>query len=144
MIYHHKGFGYFIPLWPCTKIKVTEMLPFVCWLLNVPATCYMLVYLWDRSAQFYMLQNWEAVDQTFYLIQSQYTDTGPTSPSADPITPDAWQGSHWSGNFEVTGMTQPRKKSCRKRTPYPPGQRGGPIWGYCLRLMLTNTRYLAD
>ena len=51
----------------------------------------------------------EAADQTFYLTQSQYTDTGPTSPSADPITPGAWQGSHWSGNFEVTGMTRPRK-----------------------------------
>ena len=38
-------------------------------------------------------------DQTFYLTQSQYTDTGPTSPSADPITPGAWQGSHWSANF---------------------------------------------
>ena len=41
----------------------------------------------------------EVADQTFYLIQSQYTDTGPTSPSADPITPGAWQGSHWSANF---------------------------------------------
>ena len=41
----------------------------------------------------------EAADQTFYLTQSQYTDTGPTSPSADPITPSAWQGSHWSANF---------------------------------------------
>ena len=51
----------------------------------------------------------EAADQTFYLTQSQYTDTGPTSPSADPITPVAWQGSHWSANFEVTGMTRPRK-----------------------------------
>ena len=36
----------------------------------------------------------EAADQTFHLTQSQYTDTGPTSPSADPITPGAWQGSH--------------------------------------------------
>ena len=51
----------------------------------------------------------EATDQTFHLTQSQYTDTGPTSPSADPITPGAWQGSHWSANFEVTGMTRPRK-----------------------------------
>ena len=51
----------------------------------------------------------EIADQTFYLTQSQYTDTGPTSPSADPITPGAWQGSHWSANFEVTGMTRPRK-----------------------------------
>ena len=29
----------------------------------------------------------EVADQTFY--QSQYTDTGPTSPRADPITPGA-------------------------------------------------------
>ena len=42
--------------------------------------------------------------------QSQYTDTGPTSPSADPITPGAWQGSHWSVNFWVTGMTRPRRR----------------------------------
>ena len=40
----------------------------------------------------------EAADQTFHLTQSQYTDTGPTSPSADPITPGDWQGSHWSAN----------------------------------------------
>ena len=38
-------------------------------------------------------------DPTFYLTQSQYTDTGPTSPSADPITPGPWQGRHWSVNF---------------------------------------------
>ena len=51
----------------------------------------------------------EVADPTFYLTQSQYTDTGPTSPRTDPITPGAWQGSHWSANFEVTGMTRPRK-----------------------------------
>ena len=33
------------------------------------------------------------------LTQLQYTDTGPTTPSADPISPGAWQGSHWSANF---------------------------------------------
>ena len=31
----------------------------------------------------------EVADPTFYLTQSQYTDTGPTSPSADPTTPGA-------------------------------------------------------
>ena len=41
----------------------------------------------------------EVADQTFYLTQSQYTDTGLTSPSADPIMPGAWQGSHWTANF---------------------------------------------
>ena len=71
----------------------------------------------------------EVADQTFYLTQSQYTDTGPTSPRADPITPGAWQGSHWSANFEVTGMTRPRKNPgasgirtrdlpLSRRTPY--------------------------
>ena len=73
---------------------------------------------------------------TFHLTQSQYTDTGPTSPSADPITSGDWQGSHWSANFEVTGMTRPRKKSRCKRDSNPGssaleadalplGQRGG-------------------
>ena len=41
----------------------------------------------------------EVADQTFHLTQSQYIDTGPTSPSTDPVTPGAWQGSHWSANF---------------------------------------------
>ena len=41
----------------------------------------------------------EVADQTFYLTPSQYTDTGLTSPSADPIMPGSWQGSHWSANF---------------------------------------------
>ena len=57
----------------------------------------------------------QVADPTFYLTQSQYTDTGLTSPSADPITPGAWQGSHWNANFEVTGMIRPRKN---------PGARG--------------------
>ena len=71
----------------------------------------------------------EVADQTFHLTQSQYTDTGPTSPSADPNTPGAWQGSHWSANFEVAGMTRPRKNPgtsgiriqdlpLSRRTPY--------------------------
>ena len=51
----------------------------------------------------------EVADQTFYLTQSQYTDTGPTSPSTDPKTPGAWKVSLWSAKFEVTGRTRPRK-----------------------------------
>ena len=76
----------------------------LCWLLNVPATC------WCISDNFTCCHTeTEVADQTFYLTQSQYTDTGPTSPSTDPTTPGAWQGSHWSANFWVTGMTRPRK-----------------------------------
>ena len=51
----------------------------------------------------------QVADPTFYLTQSQYANTGPTSPSTDPITPGAWQGSHWSANVQVTCMTRPRK-----------------------------------
>ena len=40
----------------------------------------------------------EVADPTFYLTQSQYTDTGLTSPSAYPIMPGVWQGSLWSAN----------------------------------------------
>ena len=52
------------------------------------------MYFRDESAQTIFTcchTEMEAADQTFHLTQSQYTDTGPTSPSADPITPGAWQ-----------------------------------------------------
>ena len=52
----------------------------------------------------------DVVDQTFYLTQSQYTDTGPTSASADPIMSGAWQGSHWSANFQVHWYDSTLKK----------------------------------
>ena len=65
----------------------------------------------------------EAADPTFHLTQSQYTDSGPTSLSADPVTPGAWQGSHWSADFEDTGLTRPRKKSRRKRDSNPGSSR---------------------
>ena len=49
----------------------------------------------------------EAADPTFYLTQSQCTDTGPTSPSADPIIPGTGQGStgvpflsHWYDSIQ--------------------------------------------
>ena len=42
-----------------------------------------------------------------YLTQSQYVDTGQTSPSADPVCPGTWQGSQWSANSLVTRMTRP-------------------------------------
>ena len=56
----------------------------------------------------------EVADQTFYLTQSQYTDTRPISHNADPIMPGAWQGSRWITNFSVTGMTRPKKRSTPK------------------------------
>ena len=66
----------------------------------------------DLLRQFYVCHTEiEVADQTVYLTQSQYTDTRPTSPCADPIMPSTWQGNHWSANFEVTGMTRPGKNS---------------------------------
>ena len=41
-------------------------------------------------------------DQTFYLTQPPHSDTGSTSPCADPMTPDARQGSQRSIKFDVT------------------------------------------
>ena len=58
-------------------------------------------------------------DQTFHLTQSQYTDTGPTSPSTDPIPPSAWQCSHWSANFLSHWCDSTTEKSRRKRDSKP-------------------------
>ena len=47
----------------------------------------MIVYLRDGSAQAIVRGatfEIEVADQTFHLTQSQYTDTEPSSPSADP------------------------------------------------------------
>ena len=71
---------------------------FVCWLLNVPATCECISGTICSDNLTCCHTEIKAADQTFHLTQSQYTDTGLTSPSTDPITPGAWQGSHWSAN----------------------------------------------
>ena len=77
----------------------------------------------------------EVADQIFYLTQSQCTDTGPTSPSADPITPGAWQGSHWSHWYDSTTNKSWRKRdsnpgsSALEADSLPLCQRGGFFWG---------------
>ena len=70
----------------------------VCWLPNVPAT-FKCISGSDLLNFTCCHTEIEVADQTVHLIQSQYTDTGPTSPSTDPITPGTWQGSHWRANF---------------------------------------------
>ena len=68
----------------------------------------------------------EVADQTFYLTQSQYTDTGPTSPSTDPMTAGAWQGSqflsHWYDSTPkknpVASRIRTRDLPLSRRTPY--------------------------
>ena len=54
-------------------------------------------------------------DQTGYITQSQYTDTRSTNPSADPMSPGTWQGSHWSTDFKFAGMVDPEKSPQGKR-----------------------------
>ena len=89
------------------------------WLLNVPATCYSVSQGQICTDSFTCCDTEiEVADQTFYLTQSQHTDTGPTSPSADPIMPGAWQGSHWSVNFKSLVWLDP-EKSRRKRDSNP-------------------------
>ena len=62
----------------------------------------------------------EVAGQTFHLTQSQYTDTGPASPSTDPITPGAWQGSHWSAIF-LSHWYDSTPKKCRRKRDSNPG-----------------------
>ena len=70
----------------------------------------MLVHLRDGSPQKQCCHTEiKDSDQTFYLNQSQYTDTGLITPSADATSPGAWQGSHWSASVEFNGMTGPGK-----------------------------------
>ena len=73
---------------------------YVCWLLNAPATGYSVSQGRICSDNFTFCQTEiEVAEQTFYLTQSQYTDTWPTSPNVDSIKPGAWQGSYWSANY---------------------------------------------
>ena len=90
----------------------------------------------------------EVADQTFYLTRSQYTDTGPTSPSADPRTPGAWQGSqflsHW---YDSTPKKSRRKRnsSALEADALPLGQRGGRKYGeYGSYLSCFNGNFDAD
>ena len=104
----------------CNQYSTPNVCLFVGWLLNVPATGYSASRGRICSDNFTCCHTEiDVADQTFYLTQSQYTDTGPTSPSADPITPGAWQGSHWSANFLSHWYDSTPKKSRRKRDSNP-------------------------
>ena len=66
----------------------------------------MLVNVKDGSVSDRCTCSHAEIEHTCVVTQSPCTDTGPTSPSTDPITPGAWQGSHWSAKFSVTGLTR--------------------------------------
>ena len=44
----------------------------------------------------------KVADQTLHLTQSQYTDTGPTSPSTDPVTPGTREYQIWGHWYDLT------------------------------------------
>ena len=71
----------------CGRVRYDCLL--VGWLLSVPATSGVSQgRICTDNCTCYHTEV-EAADQTFYLTQSKYTDTRPTSPSADPRTPGA-------------------------------------------------------
>ena len=61
------------------------------------------------------------VASLIYCLKAQCTDTGPNSPSTDPVTPRSRQGSHHSTNCAVTGMAGPAKA---EGEPYDSHSRG--------------------
>ena len=88
----------------------------------------------------------EVADQTFYLTQSQYTDTRPTSPRADPITPGRVATgvpilSHW---YDSTPKKYWRKRdlnpgpSAHEANALPLGQRGGCALLLTVRVITTT------
>ena len=90
----------------------TLVMMFVCWLVDCLTSQLHAIVSQGRTCSDNLTcchTETELADPTFHLTQSQYTDTRPTSPSTDPITPGAWQGSHGSANFYVTNVTRPRK-----------------------------------
>ena len=59
----------------------------------------------------------KVADQTFHLTQCQYTDTGPTSPSADPKRQECQFLSHWydspgSSALEAESFTTRPTRRC--------------------------------
>ena len=58
----------------------------------------MLVYRRDRYALKIVRAATLKQKMQIKLSTSQYTDTGPTSPSADSIASGNWQGNDWSAN----------------------------------------------
>ena len=59
-------------------------------------------------------------EQTCSLTQSQYNDTRQTSPSTDPIMPDAWQGSQQWTNFKKSQVWPDRRKQASIPLPSAP------------------------
>ena len=83
----------------------------------------------------------EVAHQTCSLAQPRHTDSGPTSPSADPTSPGAWQGTvtvvsvlsqwYYSTWTKFLGQSRSRSQVCRSRrgrlTSKPSGRSLNPL-----------------
>ena len=83
-----------------TKVRVRRREGVVCWLVACLTSQQRASVSQGPICSDNCHTETEVADQTFYLTQSQYTDTGPTSSNADPKTSGAWQSSHLSANFK--------------------------------------------
>ena len=116
---NHKRAGHFAEY---TRVAIEDLNGIVCWLVACLTPQQQASVSQGRICSDNLTcchTEIEVADATFYLTQSQYTDTGPTSPSTDPITPGAWQGSHWSAKFLSHWYDSTPKKSRRKRDSNP-------------------------
>ena len=92
----------------------------ICWLLNVPATCQCISGT-DLLRQFYVLPHWDRSCRsnfpshpvTVYWHRANQSQHWPYNARRQAGY------SHWSANFEVTGMTPTLEKSRRKRESNP-------------------------
>ena len=76
----------------------TSLWLFVCWLLNVPATCKCISGT-DLLRQFYVLPHWDRSCRSNFPSRPVTVYWHWADQSVDPITPGIWQRSHWSANF---------------------------------------------
>ena len=93
-------------------LKVTQT--FVCWLGCLTSQQHASVSQRRMCSENFTCCHTEieVADPTFHLTQSQYTDSGLTSPNTDPFTPGGWQFlSHWYDSIP--------EKSRRKRDSNP-------------------------
>ena len=88
----------------------TEVFLFVGWLLNVPATCKCISGRLRTILRTATLREKLQIKRSTSPSHSIMTPGRPV-PVLDPITPGAWQGSHWSANFESHWYDSTPKKN---------------------------------
>ena len=67
-------------------------------MMMTTTTMMMMIVTYHRDGTVRQFVGAARLRHQLQTTQSQHTDTGPISPSTDPISPGAWQGSNWSAN----------------------------------------------